>query len=408
MSRCIVLGGSGAVGRHAVKTLSQFKDVSELVIGDINLKEANRLKSEINSDKISILNVNVEDKDAVKKVIKDFDIVLNCTGPFYKFVPIILKAVIEQGINYVDICDDFDVTLKILEWDKEAKEADISALIGMGSSPGVTNILAKFCADQLLDKVESVDIYHAHGGEPLEGKGVILHRIHCMILKIPMFLDGELKYVNYFGEDGIALQEEVEFHKIGRYKVYPYPHPEQITIPRYIKGIKRVTNKGTVLPEEYYNLIRDIVKIGLIGEEPIDVNGCKIKPIDFAIAYIINERDKILKKVNFGEQRGCVKVVVRGFKKNNPHTYIFQLASGGGQAMGEGTGIPAAMGTILMIRKKIKEKGIFPPERGVNPLNFLSLMQELLKIKKIGDESGGSPLIIESIDHTGKISRLTL
>jgi saccharopine dehydrogenase-like NADP-dependent oxidoreductase len=46
-----------------------------------------------------------------------------------------------------------------------ARQAGVSALIGMGSSPGVANVLVKFCADSLLDEVEAVDIYHAHGGE---------------------------------------------------------------------------------------------------------------------------------------------------------------------------------------------------------------------------------------------------
>ncbi|MHA1248612.1 MAG: saccharopine dehydrogenase family protein, partial [Candidatus Helarchaeota archaeon] len=263
--------------------------------------------------------------------------------------------------------------------------------------------------DQLLDTVESIDIYHAHGGEPEEGPGVVAHRIHAMLLDIPMFLDGELKYVKYFEDDGIALQEDVEFYKLeGIHRVYPYPHPEQVTLPRYIKGVKRVTNKGTVLPKEYYDLTREIVRLGITSEEPINVKGAMVKPIDFAIAFIINQRDKILQQVNFGEQRGCVKIVVKGQKKKKEQTYVFQMASSGGQAMGEGTGIPAAFGAVLMQQGKIKEKGIFPPEGGVNPLDFLSQMQKFLKLKKVGDEKEGSPLIIESIDANGNKKRLTL
>ncbi|MHA1229843.1 MAG: saccharopine dehydrogenase family protein [Candidatus Helarchaeota archaeon] len=395
MAKVIVLGGCGAVGTHSVKTLASLDDFSEIV--------------SIGSDKVSAVKVDALNKNDIINAIKDSDVVLNCIGPFYKFVPVILDAVIDTGINYVDICDDVDVTLKILEWDQRAKDAGISALIGMGSSPGVTNLLAKFCADQLLDTVESIDIYHAHGGEPEEGPGVVAHRIHAMLLDIPMFLDGELKYVKYFEDDGIALQEDVEFYKLeGIHRVYPYPHPEQVTLPRYIKGVKRVTNKGTVLPKEYYDLTREIVRLGITSEEPINVKGAMVKPIDFAIAFIINQRDKILQQVNFGEQRGCVKIVVKGQKKKKEQTYVFQMASSGGQAMGEGTGIPAAFGAVLMQQGKIKEKGIFPPEGGVNPLDFLSQMQKFLKLKKVGDEKEGSPLIIESIDANGNKKRLTL
>ena len=77
----------------------------------------------------------------------------------------------------------------------------------MGSSPGIANLLVKFCTDHMLDEVESIDILHAHGGEPTEGAAVVAHRIHSMISPIPMYLDGKLTEVNYFGEDGKALEE---------------------------------------------------------------------------------------------------------------------------------------------------------------------------------------------------------
>jgi saccharopine dehydrogenase (NAD+, L-lysine-forming) len=407
MSKICVLGGCGAVGSFSVRTLANFDDFSEIIIGDINVDQAKKLASEINSSKIKAIKVDALDPSSIQKAIKDTDVVLNCIGPFYKFVPIILRAVIDAGINYVDICDDVDVTIDILKMNQEAKNANVSALIGMGSSPGVTNLLAKLAAEQLLDEIESVDFYHAHGGEPIEGAGVIAHRIHAMTIEIPMFLDGKLKTVKFFEKDGIALQENIEFYLIGTHRVYPYPHPEQITIPKYIKGIKRVTNKGTVLPEEYYNLIKDIVRLGIIGEKPINVGGKMIKPIDFAMSYIIEQRKKILIQTKFGQQRGALKIVTKGKRRGKPHQYVFSMASIS-QAMGEGTGIPAALGAILMVQGKIMEKGVFPPEGGVNPLDFLKLTQKVFNIRQIGAEEKGSPFLIESIDAEGKIKKITI
>ena len=356
-----------------MKTLTQLGDFSEVVIGDLNLKKASQLVSEIGSDKLSAVKVDALDLKSVKNAIKDADMILNTTGPFYKIVPVLLNAVIEAGINYVDICDDVDVTKDILEMDIKAKKAGITALIGMGSSPGVTNLLAKFAAD-ILDETDSVDMYHAHGGEPTEGAGVIGHRIHSMVIPIPVFLNGELKTVKSFTTEAMMLEEEIEFHEIGTYRVFPYPHPEIITLPRYIKGLKRVTNKGTVLPEEYYSLTRNMVRLGLISEELIDIKGKKVSPYDFTISYIINQREKILKETNFGEQRGCVKIVVAGRRKGKPLTYVFSIFSRG-RAMGEGTGIPAAFGAALIQRGKVKTKGVIPPEGCTNPIDFLLLMQ---------------------------------
>jgi len=92
--------------------------------------------------------------------------------------------------------------------DEKAKRAGVSALIGMGSSPGVANVLVRFCTDSLLDQVESVDIYHAHGGEKIEGAAVVKHRIHSMKMDIPVFLDGKFTAVKLFEESGRALEEE--------------------------------------------------------------------------------------------------------------------------------------------------------------------------------------------------------
>ena len=92
----------------------------------------------------------------------------------------------------------------------------------MGSSPGATNLLAKFAADHLLDETDAIDIFHAHGGEPIEGEGVIGHRFHCMRIDIPMFLDGELRHVKFFKKDGRALRRTFDFPALGNdIKVYP-------------------------------------------------------------------------------------------------------------------------------------------------------------------------------------------
>jgi saccharopine dehydrogenase (NAD+, L-lysine-forming) len=404
MSRVIVLGGCGIVGIQAVKALVSTKDFDEIVIGDIDSEKTNQHILEIGDPRLSSYKVDLTDSVQTKNAIKDADVVLNCSGPFYKLGPIIMRAVIESKVDYVDVCDDLDATQKLLEMNDKAKKAGISALIGMGSSPGVANLLAKFCADHMLDEVESIDILHAHGGEPSEGPAVVAHRIHSMTSPIPMYLNGAYTTVDYFEENGIALREEIDFHQIGTYTCYPYPHPETITLPKYIK-CKRVTNLGCVLPPEYYQLTQDVVRVGLIGEEPIDVSGKQVTPHDFAIAYVIKERDRILKETNFGEQRGCLKITIKGIEDGEFRQYNFQMSSIG-QSMGEGTGIPAAFGAILMHRGKITQKGVLPPEACVNPIDFLGLMQEHLKLE--GMTGKGSPLIIESIDKDGNLEQLKM
>jgi saccharopine dehydrogenase (NAD+, L-lysine-forming) len=407
MTRVTVLGGCGAVGSVAVKTLAAQDMFSRIRIGDVNMTKARALIDEIGSKKVSALRVNAEDPVSVKKAIKGSDIVLNCVGPFYKSVKAILRVVIDEGINYVDICDDVDVTLDILKMDKAAKKAGITALIGMGASPGITNLFAKLVADMLLDETESVDIFHTHGGEPIEGEGVIGHRFHCMTIDIPMFLDGRLKYVKYFGEDGMALRQTFDFPIVGKnIPLYPYPHPEQVTLPKYIR-VKQVTNKGSVLPIEYYELTGNICKLGLASKEPLEVRGKSVVPYDFAISYIIRERDRILKRTKFGTQRGAMAVVVKGKKDGRREEYRVHMASEGA-ALGEGTGVPAAMGVILMDEGKITAKGVLPPEGCVDPNDIIRLRRTMKPVKQKGRKKAVEVLYAERIDARGKAQRIDL
>jgi saccharopine dehydrogenase (NAD+, L-lysine forming) len=405
MAKVVVLGGCGAVGTIAVKTLARQDTFSEIVIADINLKRAGEIAASI-GPKVSAVKFDADDSASIRAAIKGTDIVLNCVGPFYKTVKQILSVVIEEKINYIDICDDVDVTLEILDWDKKAKDAGILALIGMGNSPGATNLLGKL-AYEMLDETQSIDIFHAHGGEPFEGEGVIGHRFHCMTIDCPMFLDGELKYVKYFEPSGIALRQSFDFPILGEVPLYPYPHPEQVTMPRYLK-VRQVTNKGSVVPNEYYNLTRDLCGLGLYSKEPIDVKGVKLAPYDFAVAYIIREREKIIKETNFGSQKGCASIVVKGKKDGKYKEYRFHLASQS-QALGEGTGIPAAMGAIMMQEGKITDKGVLPPEACMKPSDFIELLPRVMdldKKKEGGDSFGG--VIVQSVDETGKITTLDI
>jgi len=406
MAKIVVLGGCGQVGSYAVRTLVSFDEFSQVVVGDIDREKAEALVAAIGSPKVQARQVDALDPQSIRTAIQGAQLVLNCTGPFYKFVRTVLGTVIAEKIDYCDVCDDVDVTLDILGLDEAAKQAGITALIGMGSSPGITNLMAKFAADHLLEEVEAIDIFHAHGGEPQEGEGVIGHRLHCMSIDIPMFLDGELRHVSFFRRDGIALREKVNFYRLGKrkIKVYPYPHPEQVTLPRFIPA-RRVTNKGTVLPDRYFELIMDLCRSGLTSKESLDVKGQAVSPYDFAVAYILRERERILRETRFGVQRGCVMVVVAGKKAGRPHRYVFSIASQN-QALGEGTGIPAALGALLLIQGKAKGKGVLPPEACLDPAEFLTLVKRVLK----PDESGKSfeGVRVESIDAEGKVEEIRI
>lgn len=402
--RITVFGGCGQIGRVAVKALTTNDLFDSIVIADGNYAEAVKLAEGLDPASVRALRIDADDARSVSAAMQGADVVLNCIGPFYRYGPLMLEAAISAGVNYVDICDDLDATQAQLALDGEAQAAGISALIGMGNSPGLANLLVRFCADQMLYEVEAVDIYHIHGGEPAEGPAVIKHRIHAMTSDIPIFDGGEFRMVRMLADSGRAYYEETDFKGVGVYPVFPYPHPETITLPRYLAGVQHVTNKGSVLPKPYFQLTMDLVKDSLAVEEPVAVQGNPVIPLEFAVAFLLARRPAFLAEAGVAEATGCLKVQVRGHKDGKQHTYICSMVSSGSGA-GEGTGIPAALGAMLMLQGRIKRKGVVPPEAVIDPMEAFRLAADVVKHFGMG---GGVPLFVEHIDAEGNLESLEI
>ena len=126
MSRVTVLGGGGAVGSIATKTLASSGVFSDITVADINMAAARKTIGEAEGAKVTAVELDAESPESIKKAIAGSAVVLNCVGPFYRYAPVILKAVIEAGKDYVDVCDDFDATEALLAMNEQAKKAGIS------------------------------------------------------------------------------------------------------------------------------------------------------------------------------------------------------------------------------------------------------------------------------------------
>lgn len=135
MSRVVVLGGCGGIGSVAVRTLASGDFFDEIVVAEKRYDAACEMAEALDPERVKAVSIDVEDEAGIGKVIEGSTVVLNCIGPFYRFGPPVLRAVIESGINYVDVCDDLDATEAMLAMNDNAKKAGVSALIGMGNSP---------------------------------------------------------------------------------------------------------------------------------------------------------------------------------------------------------------------------------------------------------------------------------
>lgn len=378
--------------------------MDSVVVADRDLRSAAALTDGLGDVRLTPAQVDADSPSDLAAVLEGADALLNCAGPFYRLGPPALEAAIAARVDYVDVCDDLDATIAMLAMDEAARESGVRALIGMGNSPGLANVLARFCADDLLDEVESVDIMHVHGGEPEEGAAVIKHRIHAMTGDVPFFVDGEFVSVRMLEDSAAPYIREVDFPQVGTFPAYPYPHPETITLPRHIEGLRRATNLGVVVPFEYFRSTMDAVRLGICSEDPIEVDGAQVVPLDFAVEFIRSRRHSMLEAAGITAPRGCLKVEVTGRRGGVEHAYVFSMASGE-QGAGEGTGIPAALGMILMLRGRLGGEGVLPPEARVVPAEMIGLARQVVGELGIG---GGLPLTLEHKDGTGSVDRIEL
>lgn len=97
--------GVGAIGTVIAKDLAQAKNTTEVGLADINLAFAQELADEIGGNTKAI-HVDIYDEDILRRVIKDYDVVVNATGPFYKTVRYVVEACINEKVDYVDVADD--------------------------------------------------------------------------------------------------------------------------------------------------------------------------------------------------------------------------------------------------------------------------------------------------------------
>src|SRR5918998_4906105 len=141
--KVVALGGAGAMGIAAVRKAVQIGGIDEIVIADRD-DTAATLAAELDTTGVAVRarRVDVTDAAAMRAVLDDADVVMNTVGPYYRFGLGVLRAAIDTGTHYIDICDDWEPTLDMLELDVDARSAGVTAIIGMGASPGVSNLLA--------------------------------------------------------------------------------------------------------------------------------------------------------------------------------------------------------------------------------------------------------------------------
>ncbi len=238
MKRVLILGGAGAIGRRAAAGAIACSAVHEVVISDLYLEKA-EAEAAAGHGKARALQLDVFNEEALRAAIRDCDAVLNCAGPFWRTSLPCLKAAIAEGRTYLDVCDGWDTTQLTLQLDEEARKAGVSAVIGLGASPGITNLLARIAAEE-LDQCDEIvtgvnidpELREEYNGAP----GRAVHWLRQVGGEVTAWREGRPLNVP-------ALQKmRLVLPGIGARLLHMIGHPEALTLPHTIPGLKSASH----------------------------------------------------------------------------------------------------------------------------------------------------------------------
>lgn len=327
-------------GKAEVRVTSRSEDKARRAAEEINQR--------IGSSLVQSEAVDVESFDQLKQSMRNTDIVVNCVGPYYKYGINTIRAAIEAGVKYADICDELVAAREIVKLDGAARKAGTTVLTSLGSSPGLSNIQIQYSARR-MDSVSDVNIAWTSSQSDPFGPSVMKHCLHCFS-EPHQYLDGKLVEVPPF-----SGRQLVEFPPpVGKADVVYFDHPEVLTIPMYLKGVKNVTVRGGIFPGDIHDLIESWVKTGASLMDTYDVDGTKVAAVDFLteVAMKVMQSKKDIPIV------AAQRIEVIGQVDGRPVTHIHTSVG----TMAGGTVLPLFIATMMLGEGKIKEHGVLPPD----------------------------------------------
>ena len=358
----IVLGGAGAMGRIAVRTLTEYADIDQITIADYNEERAHEVAASLRSSNIVVKQIDVNDEERLRALLRGADVVLNAVE--YVFNLPVLKACIQEKVHYADLGGLFHMTRRLMDMHDEVAAAGITAILGMGGTPGVTNVLARAAVDQ-LDRVESIKVQLGCSDDtPSTAALVAPYSIRTILdefTKQPqVFQDGV-----WYPQQPLSGQEEMVFPlPVGRATATYSLHSECATFPIsfHDKGIQHVSFK-IAFPTDFMTKLKLLVDLGFGSDEPINVRGVKVSPRE-VLARLME-----MAPVGDVEPQDCdvLRIVASGRDKGQRVEITNQIVvlpypRWGISAGALDTGTPLAIAGHMLATGKITRRGAFGPE----------------------------------------------
>jgi saccharopine dehydrogenase-like NADP-dependent oxidoreductase len=238
--RILILGGSGRSASGAIRHLVVSDTVGEIGIAARNLDNLNRVAASAGR-KVHPLQLDIADEPRLHSAVEHYDIVLNTAGPGNDLVLNATQAAIGAGKHYCDIAGDGPTVERQLELHVAARNRDVLVIPGMGTSPGLDNLLALHAYRQ-FDRTEELQLCHhvtayvARMIAQLRNDGrvdaTLQEVIGIMSRPARIFRDGD-----WIDVDPAKGKVAVDLPMGGQADAYPYSHSQTITLPRCLPDI---------------------------------------------------------------------------------------------------------------------------------------------------------------------------
>ena len=372
----VVQLGCGVCGLVCAEHLARNSKVESLILADSRVSGAQALRDRLGMEKIPIVEVDGRDRAAVTDLLRGRDIVV-ATMP-WRMNRMVMEVAAETGTDYVDFGMPFDSTGPDFDrYSAMCRDAGISALVGMGEEPGMSDAFAMHAA-AMLDRADEA---HIHDGDTATVDGVDNFSLWSPVdlldeTSVPaaVFRNGRIEFI-----PPLSARKVYDFPPpVGPLPVYSTNHDETYFMPMGIKSLREASfNIG--IDDRFAHAAEVFRRWGLLGKEPVDVKGVKVRPLDVVAAMLPPPS-------TFGDRvKGdtCFVVDVTGVKDGRrtavkvwtmlSHERAYELARTNAGAYLVGTG--GAVATEMLIDGQVKDKGIVIPEQ-LDPEEFIRRLRE--------------------------------
>ena len=295
--------------------------------------------------------------------------VVNCAP--YTFNLRVMEAALLARCHYVDLGGLFHTTRVQLTHDADFRQHGLLAVLGMGSAPGIVNVLAAAAAAR-MSRVRSIRIYnggvdHTRYAAPVAFGFSPATILDEMTLPPMVYEKGRFRAVA-----PLSQGEDFAF-EVGTQRVHASLHSEVATLPLSFrgKGLRECSFKIAYDPVlvERLSLLIDLglasPAIGRRGVAPRDL--------------LLDCFRALPKPPAFIDDRDSLAVVAEATDDRGPLTLRYDLTARPQRrpplsAVARDTGFPPSIVVELVLAGRITERGVLPPERCVPTGPFLSAL----------------------------------